>query len=110
MTTTALTVARLSEISDLALRLHQIGRCASITATGETVLHHSQVDAIHLALTDLIAEVERRQHPSDWQSVPLMLTDEMANAFDPQHKLSLSYLRNDGCMALAAVQTLEDEA
>ncbi len=109
MTTNVLTAARMAEIAGLALRLHQIGRCAAVTSTGETVLHHSQVEAIYRALTDLANEVERRQLPAGWQSVPTLLTDEMANAFDPLRKLSLSYLRNGWCMALSAAPCMEED-
>ncbi|MMZ55899.1 hypothetical protein D3C73_628460 [compost metagenome] len=42
--------------------------------------------------------------------VPISMTDEMANAFDPQRKLSLSYLRNGWVMALAAAPEGGNEA
>ncbi|HGM4958907.1 TPA: hypothetical protein ACKPZ6_002447 [Serratia liquefaciens] len=55
--------------------------------------------------SDAREEVERllaQPVSSGYKLVPLSMTDEMANAFDPQRRISLSYLRNGWVMALAA--------
>ncbi|MBO1505643.1 hypothetical protein JKX24_24820 [Serratia proteamaculans] len=52
-----LTTERMAEIAKLAIRLQQISRCAAVTSSGETVLHHTHVDEILSALHDVTAEL-----------------------------------------------------
>ncbi|EDW0701128.1 hypothetical protein KV01_005664 [Salmonella enterica subsp. enterica] len=47
--------ARIQEIADLNTRLEHIQKCAAVTFTGETVMHHSLVAEIIRAMTDLAA-------------------------------------------------------
>ncbi|EBX7641442.1 hypothetical protein DS648_14310 [Salmonella enterica subsp. enterica serovar Saintpaul] len=55
MNNTELSATRIKEIADLNARLANIQKCAAVTFTGETVMHHSLVAEIIRAMTDLAA-------------------------------------------------------
>ncbi|EOF5089856.1 hypothetical protein ACK1G0_002376 [Salmonella enterica] len=55
MNNTGLSATRIKEIADLNTRLANIQKCAAVTSTGETVMHHSLVAEIIRAMTDLAA-------------------------------------------------------
>ncbi|EOG2868162.1 hypothetical protein ACK840_000262 [Salmonella enterica] len=55
MNNTGLSATRIKEIADLNTRLVNIQKCAAVTFTGETVMHHSLVAEIICAMTDLVA-------------------------------------------------------
>lgn len=54
MNNTGISPARIQEIADLNTRLEHIQKCAAVTFTGETVMHHSLVAEIIRAMTDLV--------------------------------------------------------
>ncbi|EDX6361135.1 hypothetical protein CDW99_005060, partial [Salmonella enterica subsp. enterica serovar Ealing] len=54
MNNIGLSPARIQEIADLNTRLEHIQKCAAVTFTGETVMHHSLVAEIIRAMTDLV--------------------------------------------------------
>lgn len=55
MSNTGLSATRIKEIADLNTRLANIQKCAVVTFTGETVMHHSLIAEIIRAMTDLAA-------------------------------------------------------
>ncbi|ELC8786614.1 hypothetical protein RJV04_000876 [Salmonella enterica] len=89
MNNIGLSATRIQEIADLNARLENIQKCAAVTFTGETVMHHSLVAEIIRAMTDLAAPCLElaQQKPAaftDSDELAEMNAGSYASMFNPE--------------------------
>ncbi|ELY5676415.1 hypothetical protein SNM20_002722 [Salmonella enterica] len=89
MNNIGLSAARIQEISELSNRLEHIQKCAAVTFTGETVMHHSLIAEIIRAMTDLAAPclALAQQKPAaftDSDELAEMNAGSYASMFNPE--------------------------
>ncbi|ECV5893709.1 hypothetical protein F2K41_09915 [Salmonella enterica subsp. enterica] len=87
MNNIGISTERLQQIAELNIRLENIQRCAAVTSSGETVMHHSQVSEIIQAMADLITPCMELA-----QQKPVAFTD--SDELEDMNQGSCAYMFN----------------